>query len=140
MGEIRRRSWRGLQSIHRVSLIYNSCVISCFICASARHVPSLDLVSISSLIQNRHINAHQICYHGYTTSQGKHKKSARRNLDEVKTFLAKVDAHLAEIAETSGGAAAGAGGAGEPSAKSNKAEAKTPASGKKRKPSSDAGR
>ena len=47
--------------------------------------------------------------------------------------------HLAEIAETSGAAAAGAGGAGEPSAKSSKAEAKTPASGKKRKPSSDAG-
>ena len=70
-----------------------------------------------------------------TTSQGKHKKSARRNLDEVKTFLAKVDAHLAEIAETSGAPAAG----GESSAKTNKAEAKTPASGKKRKPSSDAG-
>ena len=73
-----------------------------------------------------------------TTSQGKHKKSARRNLDEVKTFLAKVDAHLAEIAETSGAPAAAAAG-GESSAKTNKAEAKTPASGKKRKPSSDAG-
>ena len=71
------------------------------------------------------------------TSQGKHKKSARRNLDEVKTFLAKVDAHLAEIAETSGAPAAAGGG--ESSAKTNKAEAKTPASGKKRKPSSDAG-
>ena len=72
-----------------------------------------------------------------TTSQGKHKKSARRNLDEVKIFLAKVDAHLAEIAETSGANAAAAGG--ESSAKSAKAEAKTPASGKKRKSSSDAG-
>ena len=69
-----------------------------------------------------------------TTSQGKHKKSARRNLDEVKTFLAKVDAHLAEIAETSG-----APPAASAAAKTNKAEAKTPASGKKRKPSSDAG-
>lgn len=67
-----------------------------------------------------------------TTSQGKHKKSARRNLDEVKTFLAKVDAHLAEIAETSGAPAAVGG------EQSAKAEAKTPASGKKRKPSSDA--
>ena len=60
-------------------------------------------------------------------SQGKHKKSARRNLDEVKTFLAKVDAHLAEIAETSG-TTGGAGAAGEPPA----AKA-APASGKKRK-------
>ena len=71
-----------------------------------------------------------------THSQGKHKKSARRNLDEVKTLLAKVDAHLAEIAETSGTAAAGAAAdaAGEaPAAK----KAAAPASGKKRK-SSDA--
>ena len=70
-----------------------------------------------------------------THSQGKHKKSARRNLDEVKAFLAKVDAHLAEIAETSGTTAAGAGAAGE--APAAKKAAAAPASGKKRK-SSDA--
>lgn len=74
-----------------------------------------------------------------TTSQGKHKKSARRNLDEVKAFLAKVDAHLAEIAETSGTPAAAAAAGGESSAKSTKAEVKTPASGKKRKPSDSTG-
>ena len=71
-----------------------------------------------------------------THSQGKHKKSARRNLDEVKAFLAKVDAHLAEIAETSGTTAAGADAAGEAPA-ATKAAAAAPASGKKRK-SSDA--
>jgi len=70
------------------------------------------------------------------TSQGKHKKSARRNLDEVKTFLAKVDAHLAEIAEASGAASAAGG---ESSAKNDKAAAATPASGKKRKPSDGGG-
>ena len=74
-----------------------------------------------------------------THSQGKHKKSARRNLDEVKAFLAKVDAHLAEIAETSGTTAAGGAGAagGAPAAKKAAAAAAAPASGKKRK-SSDA--
>ena len=72
-----------------------------------------------------------------THSQGKHKKSARRNLDEVKAFLAKVDAHLAEIAETSGTAAAGADAAGEAPAAKKAAAAAAPASGKKRK-SSDA--
>ena len=70
-------------------------------------------------------------------SQGKHKKSARRNLDEVKTFLAKVDAHLAEIAETSGTTAGGGAAAGEPPAAKKAAAA--PASGKKRKPSDAAG-
>ena len=65
-------------------------------------------------------------------SQGKHKKSARRNLDEVKTFLAKVDAHLAEIAETSGTTG---GAAGEPPAAKKAAAAAAPASGKKRKSS-----
>jgi hypothetical protein len=76
-----------------------------------------------------------IYVHG-RTSQGKHKKSARRNLDEVKTFLAKVDAHLAEIAEASGAASAAGG---ESSAKNDKAAAATPASGKKRKPSDGGG-
>ena len=72
-----------------------------------------------------------------THSQGKHKKSARRNLDEVKALLAKVDAHLAEIAETSGTTAAAADAAGEAPAKKAAAAAAAPASGKKRK-SSDA--
>ena len=94
-----------------------------------KHCPSHARPSFATL--------HQIEFMD-TTSQGKHKKSARRNLDEVKTFLAKVDAHLAEIAETSG-APAGAAAGGESSAKSAKAEVKTPASGKKRKPSDATG-
>lgn len=73
-----------------------------------------------------------------THSQGKHKKSARRNLDEVKAFLAKVDAHLAEIAETSGTTAAGGAGAAEEAPAAKKAAAAAPASGKKRKSSNAA--
>lgn len=49
-------------------------------------------------------------------SQGKHKKSARRNLDEVKTFLARIDSHLAEVAEKSvpSGGSGGGGTASPP--------------------------
>lgn len=116
-------SLRKFGSIHLVLVL--------LVCADAS-CKALSLTR-SSLIRT----LHQIQFMD-ATSQGKHKKSARRNLDEVKAFLAKVDAHLAEIAETSG-ASAGAAAGGESSAKSAKAEVKTPASGKKRKPSDATG-
>eukprot|EP00563_Minutocellus_polymorphus_P005222 CAMPEP_0181038320 /NCGR_PEP_ID=MMETSP1070-20121207/9869_1 /TAXON_ID=265543 /ORGANISM="Minutocellus polymorphus, Strain NH13" /LENGTH=1614 /DNA_ID=CAMNT_0023116089 /DNA_START=216 /DNA_END=5060 /DNA_ORIENTATION=+ len=110
--------------------------------------PPLDLTGIGQALD---AGAYHLGRHGWEKfaadlggvynrflSQGKHKKSARRNLDEVKTFLAKVDAHLAEVAETSGSGSAG-GSAGEPSAKRAAEATAAPASGKKRKPSDAAG-
>lgn len=98
-------------------------VISCVLTSSPPLPPSIVVSNLCVAISSFGILANFS-----PVRKGKHTKSASKNLEEVKTYLAKIDPQLAEIADRSVPSDAVDGAEG-----GTTAESPTPSSSKKRK-------